>query len=524
MSLPTDAGVWGRDDTHLTLVARNVSTRYAAIAIEGVIGLLLLPFNVAHLGPAAYGLWMLTASVTVYFSVLDLGYGGALVKFVAQYRAWRDRQALNEVLSTMGIVFTAVGLVTFGVTSLLAWQFDRLFQIDPGQAGIARQVLLIIGGFIALRFSLSIFGAVVYGFQRYYLNNVVGIGTSIAVALVNVAVLSAGHGLVELVAATTLVRVLALGLFAWNAFRVYPGLYVSPALFRRARLREVTGFSLYILILDWSAKLNYSTDSLVIGAMIGTTAVAVWTVAQRLAEVSQQLTNQLNDALFPIVVDSDAVQRPDRLRLILLQGTRLSIALAMPVCVGLIFLADGVVRAWVGPSFSDSVLLTQILLVVVLVRVGTATANQILKGAGRHKLLAVTNSTAAVANVLLSITLVRHFGLPGVAIGTLLPIVISAGFVLFPAACRRVGVPLTAALARGVWPATWPVVGMVVVLAAGRAWEPTSIWALGAQLVAAGLVYQALFFGLAIGADERRYYWTKLRELAARRPRVPAAA
>ena len=33
---------------------------------------------------------MLTASITAYFSVLDLGYSGALVKFVAQYRAKRD--------------------------------------------------------------------------------------------------------------------------------------------------------------------------------------------------------------------------------------------------------------------------------------------------------------------------------------------------------------------------------------------------------------------------------------------------
>ena len=64
-----------------------MSTRYLAIAVDGVIGLMMMPFNVAHLGQSAYGLWALTTSITMYFSVLDLGYGGALVKFVAQYRA-----------------------------------------------------------------------------------------------------------------------------------------------------------------------------------------------------------------------------------------------------------------------------------------------------------------------------------------------------------------------------------------------------------------------------------------------------
>src|SRR5207302_1210656 len=107
--------------------------------------------------------------------------------------------------------------------------------------------------------------------------------------------------------------------FASNAYWSFPGLRVRPSLFRRARLKEVTGFSIYMLVLDWSNKLNYSSDTVVIGAFLDTTAVAVWTVGQRLAQVAQQLTSQLNDALFPNVVDSDAAKRSDRLQVILLQ-------------------------------------------------------------------------------------------------------------------------------------------------------------------------------------------------------------
>src|ERR671913_231951 len=99
MTAPADPNVWGPPDRPLELLAQNVSTRYLAIFVDGAIGLVLLPFNVAHLGPSAYGLWALTASITWFFGVLDLGYGGAVVKFIAQYRALRDRSALNEVLS-----------------------------------------------------------------------------------------------------------------------------------------------------------------------------------------------------------------------------------------------------------------------------------------------------------------------------------------------------------------------------------------------------------------------------------------
>ena len=102
------AGLWGHDAGTVTVVAHNVSTRYLAYLVDAVLGLVMLPFNLAHLGMAAYGLWMLTTSFTAYFAMLDLGYGGALVRFVAQYRARRDAAALNEVLSTLAVVYSAI--------------------------------------------------------------------------------------------------------------------------------------------------------------------------------------------------------------------------------------------------------------------------------------------------------------------------------------------------------------------------------------------------------------------------------
>ena len=98
-------------ERQLVTVARNVSTRYLAIAVETAAGVVMLPFNLHHLGAAEYGLWVLLGSITVHFSVLDLGYGGALVKFMAQYRAHRNARALNEIASTLFFVFAAIAVV-----------------------------------------------------------------------------------------------------------------------------------------------------------------------------------------------------------------------------------------------------------------------------------------------------------------------------------------------------------------------------------------------------------------------------
>ena len=512
----SESVVWGRQPSQFDAFARNISMDYIALAVEIVIGVVMLPFNIAHLGTAAYGLWVLTASVTAYFSMLDLGYGHAQVKFAAQYRALRDKRALNEIVSTLFFIFAGIGLVAYSIATLLAFNLESLFNITAEQAGTGRNVLLIIGAYVALGFPFSVFGGIVNGFQRQYVNGVVAIVTAVVAAIVNVVVLLAGYGLLELVAATTTVRILSYIAYRANAYRVFPGLRIRPRFFSLVRLREVTGFSAFILIIDLANKLNYGTDTLVIGVFMSTAMVAIWTVAQRLIDTTQQLTGTLNGVLFPVVVDSATAGDGDRLRLVFLQGTRLSLAMVILMATGLVLLAHPVVMLWVGPAFTESVPVIYLLAVAVTLRVGNSTATTVLKGAGMHRLLALSNVALAVSNVVLSVLLVRRYGLIGVALGTLMPLAAVSIFVLFPAACRRTGIPVSQALSAAVWPAVWPTGLVACLLIVTRNLLSASPATIVLQAALASLAYASLFLGLAVPSGERRWYLDKGRLLLRR--------
>ncbi len=502
------------DDTAETLkVARNVSTRYLAIGIEAALGLVVLPFNVAHLGTAAYGLWMLAASVTSYFSVLDLGYSGALVKFVAQYRSRRDYVALNEILSTTFFVFTGFGILTYLVAMLIAVMLGHIFKLSPDQVRVGQIVLLITSLNVAAGTAFNVFGGVINGFQRFDLNNVVGAISSVVTAIVNVAVLAAGYGLIELVAATTFVRLATYFVYRANAYRVFPAMRIRWSSFRKERLREVTVFSVYMLLIDCANKLNYSVDALVIGAFLNTSAVAVWTIGQRVAELTQRLTNQLNEVLFPTVVDNSSSARLLRLQAILIQGTRLSLATVVPIGGVMILLAPTLVAAWVGSGFSGSVIVLRLLTFSVIVRVGNATASTLLKGAGEHRLVAFMNVGVSLVNLALSIALVTRLGLSGVAIGTLLPVCLASCAVLFPAACRRVEVSVWHGLREAVWPALWPAVVMTLYVLATRTLVPPHLFAVAIEMMTAWTIYAAVFGFFGISGTQRHSYQLKVVEL-----------
>ena len=502
---------WSRQTHMSATVARNVATRYLVIGLDALIGLLILPFNIHHLGQEAWGLWMLTTSVSAYFTVIDLGYGCSITKFVAMYRARQDARAINEITSTLFVLFMGLGAAAYGLFVLVAFKVDALFNLSPEQIETARQLLLISGTQVAMGLPYGVFGGVVNGFQRYDVNNLVSIGTSIVVAAVNVAMLSLGFGLVSVVLATTLVRTGSNLIYRRNAYRVFPLLSVRPSLFRMARLREVSGFSIYASIIDWSNRLSFATDAIVIGAFLSPAAVAIWAVPRRLAAVVRSLTNQFNSVLLPVVVESDAMNRADRLRTLLIHGTRLSLFLVIPVATGLVLLADPLINRWVGADFAQSVSIARILALVVVLRVGSAPASVVLNGAGRHQLLAFASAGTALSNLALGLWWIRPYGLPGQAWAGLIPVALVTLLVVFPAACRRAGVGVWSACRQAVWPVLWPLPVMIAVVIALHALLPMNLFTVVGIAGVGALCYAAVFVAFAVDGIERARYLDQMR-------------
>jgi O-antigen/teichoic acid export membrane protein len=245
-----------------------------------------------------------------------------------------------------------------------------------------------------------------------------------------------------------------------------------------------------------------------------TGSIAIWTVAQRLTDMVLRLTTQLSVVLFPVIVDYDTTQRDGRLRDLLVQGTRLSLALVLPISGAMVLLAEPVIVGWTGPSFRSAAVLLQLLAAVVFIRVGTATACMVLRGAGRHRLLAISHAMGAAVNIALSIVLIQTHGLPGVAVATLIPVTIRGVTVVIPAACARVGMPLRTFLADAIWPAVWPAVLALGLLALVRGRVSESLLECLLYGGVAGGLYALLFVGVAIGREDRGRYLAKLRGIA----------
>lgn len=511
--------------------ARDVLTgtlaRYLLLLVNIVLGALLLPFTVRHLGKADYGLWMLAASLAAYLQLLDLGYGNGLVRQLARADARGDEEEMNVVLSTFAVVYGALGLAALlGIALLALVVLPRFPNLTPDQVSTGRWLLAILGLRVAAGLPMSLFGAITTARRRFALTTSIAIVVVLLQGLVTWMVLRAGHGLVPLVAATTAVGLASYAAYAAAAWRTFPGLRLSPSRFSTAHVREVTAFSFYLFLVGIAIQVSASVPNLVVGAALGTSAVAVYAVAARLAEYQRLLCGQFSGLLFPVVVRFHASRDREALRATLLEGTRLAVALVAGATLCLLAFGRPIVELWMGFGFEGSVLPLYVLAVGGIVVVAQGPTGNILLATGRHRLVAWVSMIEIALAAGCSLALVGPLGLAGVALGASMPYAVLNVGLMMPLASRSVGLPYRTLLRAAVTPAlraAMPATALAALLRAGA--PPDSLAVALGQAGAVGLLHAAAFWWIGLPAADRARYAGALRDVMARKlhPQVAAS-
>jgi O-antigen/teichoic acid export membrane protein len=424
-------------------VLRNISTNYLRMAVSVVVGIVLTPIMVHTLGDTGYGLWVTIFSLTGYFGLMDQGIRPSLVRYVSRHQAEGDGVALSRTLSSATALYGSVGVLTLVATFVAAANFGTWFRIGPEHLEVARAVVLVSGLSLAMGFPLGVFGATLSGLQRYDIANAIGIGISVVRVVAFVLVLRFGGELVELAWCSLGLNLIGHGLSLYFVRRLLPGVALSPRNVDRATLSRIGSYSGYAFVGALATTITFQTDALVITAFMGAAAVTPFALAASLVNQSRQLVHAATWVLSPTASEMDTHGEKQKLRDMMVSGSKYGVLLSWPVLLALIVFGPNVLTTWVGERYADSSGLLVILAVPTLIALPQSTASSVLFGIGRHRGVVGLSLLNAAVNLVLSILWVRPFGLAGVAWGTAIPLFLIAGVGMMVLGARQLEMPLS---------------------------------------------------------------------------------
>ncbi len=423
-------------------ILKNVGSSWSALAVNVLVGIFLSPFILHHLGDAAFGIWVLIFSVTGYYGLFDLGIRSSIIRYVSKYAATGEREKLTQFINTALFSYTTIGAVSMVLTAVLSSSVEHFFKIPPGMHTQTRWLLLMVGASVSLSFPLGVFGGMLEGLQRFYILNWTSIGATLARAVLIVYFLNRGYGLITVAFITVVLPLLSSILRGIIVFHVCPvalGLkHVDRASFRQ--MANYGGTTFLVLV---ASRLRFRTDELVLGTMMSTVAVTWFNIGARIVDYASEFVTSLAQVFVPMSSESEATGNLDRVRKIYIAGNRVCAFLILPITAILIILGKDIIRIWVGASYIEhSYPVLVVMIIPFALMLSQAASGRILFGLGKHQTWASITVIEGIANVVLSIALVRPLGIVGDALGTAIPLSFTCLVFLPRHLKKQIGVPV----------------------------------------------------------------------------------
>lgn len=424
-----------------TRTLTNILSSGGSLVVNIAVGFFLSPFVLHHLGDDAFGLWILIFSLTGYYGIFDFGIRSSLIRYVSKFRATGDKDQLARLINTSLFVYTCLGLVLMVPTVLGSVYVDRFFHIPPAFLHDAKILFFMVGSCLALGFPLGMSGGILEGLQRFYLLNSTNIlGLLIRAALI-IYFLHRGYGLLTVAFITMSIPLIMSALRGVIAQRLlaipYGWKYVD-----RESFKQVANYGSVTFMIIVAARLRFKSDAVIIGTFLSAAAITHFSIGARLVDYAGETVSSLAQIFTPLSSQLHATGNYDGLRKIFIAGNRACAFIMFPICVALIVMGKSVIEAWVGPQYISSYVITLIVLIPATLYNAQTTSNRILFGMSLHKALAWVVLVEGITNVILSVILVRPFGIVGDAVGTAIPLLCTSLFFLPTYLSRKLEVPV----------------------------------------------------------------------------------
>lgn len=399
----------------------GVVLNYVVIFLNTVVGLLYTPYMLRMMGQSEYGLYSLVASVIAYLTVLDLGFGNAIVRYTAKFRAEKKSEEQYEMFGMFFLLYLVIGIIAFGIGLGLYFNVDTLFgnTMTAVELGRARIMMLLLVANLAFTFPMSIWGSVIQAYEDFVFQKSLNIIRIILNTAVMICLLHFGYKAVAMVVVQTIFNVLTLVVnFIYCRRKLNIHIYFRFKHFHWGFLKEVAIYSFWIFLNAIMDRVYWSTGQFVLGAMVGTVAVAVFAIAIQLEGMYMQFSTAISSVFLPKVTAMVATNRSRKeISDLFIRTGRIQYIVLAYILSGFIIFGRQFIELWAGAGYSDAYIISLLFFIPLTVPLIQNLGITILQARNEMKFRSVLYIIIALVSLAMQIVLTRYFGGIGCAIG-----------------------------------------------------------------------------------------------------------
>ena len=415
---------------------------YLSIVLSVLIQLIYTPILIRRLGQSEYGLYSLVSSIIGYLTVLDLGFGNAIVVYTAKYRAQNKYEEEKKLHGMFKIIFLIIGIIAGLLGLILYFLVPTIFSntMTNSELAKAKIMMLILALNLFITFIFSIYSSIISAYENFAFQKIISISNTLLKPLLMIPLLFLGFKSITMTIVITLINIfVCLSNYLYCKHKL--DINIKFHGFDKILFKTILGYSIWLFIGAIVDKINWSVDQFVLGAVSGTIAVSLYSVASQVNTLFTSLSGALSSVMLPKMSKMVAKNSSSKeLTNEFIKVGRLQYLIIFLMASGLSLFGKEFFIAWAGKEYVTSYYIAIILILPLCIPLIQNLGISIMQAKNMHKFRSLLLFFIAIGNIILSIPLAKLYGGIGSAIGTSISLIIGNIIVINIYYQKRVGI------------------------------------------------------------------------------------
>lgn len=408
----------------------GVVLSYLTIIANSIYGFVIAPYIMFHAGISDFGVYQTIASLSNAIMVIDVGLGATITRFTADYIAKDNIEKIGGLLK-ISLVFTIVLTFVISVVGIITYnKFPEIYNnsFTPQELDLGQNLLLLFFVNMILVIYDDILSGLIVGTNKLIVAN----GIKLAKIIIRYIMILA---LLPIVKSTIII--LYINIFLTFLFMIYEIVLCKPFFkhitngepISRSLIKEIMTYSVFIVLIGIISQVNSNLDNVIIGALLGSSSVAVYSFGLSLFASYNHLATSISKNMLPTVSKVLSSEPSSKESLIIKVG-RTQFLLLGAALFGFFVLGRDFVKVWLGDTFSDVYWITLVLLIPATLELCVNTCLTILRALNKLGFRTSILICTTFVNLIITFWGTKHFGYYAAAIGTATSVTIGSVIIM----------------------------------------------------------------------------------------------
>lgn len=399
---------------------------YLSIIVNTVIQLLFTPLLIRMLGQSEYGLYSLVASIIGYLTIMDLGFGNAIIVYTAKFKAQKRINDEKKMHGMFNRVFKIIGFIACALGMGLYLNVEKLFGSNMTDTEVNKMkiMMLILSFNLLLSFCFAIYSSIISAYEKFTFQKIISIIHSLLKPLLMIPLLFLGYKAIALTIIITIANIFTI-ISNYIYCKKKLKIDIKYCGFDSKIFKIILGYSIWIFLGIIVDKVNWSVDSFILGSVSGTIAVSIYSIAATLNQLFISLSTAISGVMLPKIsklIAKNALK--SELTNEMIKVGRLQNYVIFLMCSGLVLFGKEFIIIWAGKEFVDSYYVALLLIIPVCVPLIQNLGLSIMQAMNKFRFKSISTLVMSIINVVISIYFAKKWGAIGAALGTCISLVI----------------------------------------------------------------------------------------------------